>query len=258
MIVFVSRAYTTSFVLAAVVAIGVLSGCGGSPQAKAPETSSAPASTPAVEAPAPETPAPAAAPASAESIAACTNMVEWYRVNAAYAESGASDPAVTAALAAKEAELLAAKPPVLVNDKLELVAFDWKLKGTKSAEGKAELFTASWLFRKTQDTALGADRAVFLVLRGWVDKAHQQYLKDAGIADGRYFEKTYEFDPGLDSWPVGKYTLITKEIKPALPNLPYRMHSIFPAKKKGEDGNWASDGKFAEALEMGWFADLGK
>jgi hypothetical protein len=148
-------------------------------------------------------------------------------------------------------------PPQALNEKLSLVAFDWKLNGASSSEGKKEEFTASWLFRKTGETELGPDRRVLLVLRGWVDKAHQEYLKAEGHGDGRYFEKTYTLDPGVDAWEPGTYQLITKVLRPALPNLPYRMHSIFPEQSKTDDGSWDTKGRYAEMVNMGWFADLG-
>lgn len=256
-----------ALILALLISFGSfsLAGCKGSPadNASGNETAAAPAGEEAASAaPAatevPEEPAAAPSAITTARIEASENMVDWYQLHAEYAATGTRDEALDSAFAAKETALLAKKPAMPVNDKLELVAFDWVLDGSDSAEGKNENFTAHWLFRKTQETALGPDRRVVLVLRGWVDKAHQDYLKSDKNPEGRYFEKTYSLDPGIDAWETGKYHLISKEIRPAIPNLPYRMQSIFPQMKKKDDDSWEGDGRFAELLDMGWYADLGE
>lgn len=235
----------------ALTAAILLSACGAKPSDPAP----------AVETPAPvaETPAAPDFSATLAKVAASEDMFAWYSVRQEYLAGTGRSPEVDAALSAKEAELLAKTPARLVNDALEIVAFKWKLDGKASAEGKLENFSASWLFRAKQDIQLPAGVDVKLVLRGWPDKVHRHYLTEAGRKEDRYFETTYDFTPPLGEWKAGNYYLLERRVKAAIPNVPYRIHTIYSQVKKNEDGTGGGyAGPYAELTDLGWFADLGQ
>lgn len=200
---------------------------------------------------------PAPVVVTVSKIQAADDIFAWHTLHSAYTQQGKTNQELDAAFAEKKKALLPEAKPIPLADGLELVAFDWELQGDKSVEGKKEDFTASWLFHKTKETGLGDDRVVLVVFRGWVDEAHQEYLKGSGSGDGRYFERTYTLDPGIDEWPVGEYTLVTRSVGP-LPNLPYRMHCKFPTRTKTADGTLAHAPDLAHEVDLGWFVDLGE
>lgn len=241
-------------VLAAIVtATGVLSGCGAK-ESGTPATETSPKS----EAQAPAAPAALDLPTVLQKVSGSADLFSWYAARDAYLAGTARGAEVDAALSAKEAELRAKTPGWPVNDALEILAFNWKLDGGASAEGKLANFTATWLFHAKQDIQLPADVVVKLVLRGWPDKAHRHYLTEAGRKEDRYFETTYDFTPPLGEWKAGNYYLVERRVKASIPNVPYRIHTIYSQVKKKEDGTSAGAGPYAELTDLGWFADSGK
>lgn len=234
----------------------VLAGCGAKTGESAPEAPKK------VEAPAPA--APVAAPAapdlatSLQNVASAQDFFSWYSARESYLSGAARSPEVDAALAAKETELLAKTPARAFNDALELVAFDWKLEGENSAEGKKENFTGRWLLHKKGPVTLGADEEVQLILRGWPDKSHQNYLEGVGQADNKYFELSFSLKPRLADVENGAYFLVERKTYKQLPNVPYRMHTFFSQLKKKDDGSLAYVGRFGESADLGWMADTGQ
>lgn len=233
----------------------LVNGCTKAPQSETPAKDGA-TSAPAAAAPAPAAPAVDSA-ALLKKVEGCADMLAWQTVQSEYLAGTGRDAAVDTALAAKEQELLAKTPGWSVNDALQIVAFKWDLDGEASAEGKAENFTATWLFKAKQDVQLAPGIDVKLVLRGWPDASHRHYLKEAGRKEDRYFEVTYDFTPPLGEWKAGNYYRIERKIKSKLPNVPYRIHTVYSQVKKNEDGTTGFAGPYAELTDLGWFADLG-
>ena len=242
--------------------LGALLACTGSLAGCAPKTSSAPAPEVPAAVEKPVAPAVAETPpapdlsATLQKAAACEDLFSWYGVREQYLAGAARGAEVDAALSAKEAELLAKTPAKAFNDSLEVVAFDWKLAGSGSSEGKKENFNARWLFRKKGPIALPAGDDVQLILRGWPDKAHQHYLEGVGQADNKYVELTFWLKPPLSEIEAGAYFLVERKTYRPLPNVPYRMHTFFSQMKKKEDGSWGYVGRFGELADFGWFAGL--
>jgi len=201
-------------------------------------------------------PAPTAtldAPALLARLAAADTMLAWYDVQAAYQAQGGGIPEVDAALAAREAELLAKTPALLISEELDLIAVNWKLDGIESAEGKEEAFLVTWLFRPKKDIVQEAGHDVRLVLRGWFDKAHQQYF----AADEKYFQLTYTLKPPVADWEAGSYQLVKQKTYRKVPNIPYRLHTFFTKVRKTEEGDWVPQGRYGQIADSGWKADLG-
>ena len=229
-----------------------LTGCGSKTGESAP-------TAPAVV----ESPVPAATPApdstaSVQQVASAGDFFAWFSAREAYMAGKARNPAVDTALGAKEKELLATTPARAFNDALELLSFDWKLDGNGSVEGKKENFTARWLFHKKGPVTLALDEEVQLILRGWPDNAHQNYLEGLGQADNKYFELSFSLKPRLADVENGTYFLVERKTYKQLPNVPYRMHTFFSQLKKKDDGSLAYVGRFGESADLGWIADTGK
>jgi hypothetical protein len=232
----------------------VLQGCDGS---------SKPSPAPAVDkAPVAEKTSAEAKPAPAEpmdvavilnDIATTKNLLAWYQTRSTYLDRGTANAEIDAAFAAKEAELLKKAPAKPVSDALELVDFDWKLAGAESAEGQKETFLATWLLRVNKAISLKPDHDVKLVLRGWFDKAHQQYFDEGA----RYFELTYTIKPPVADWQAGSYQMVAFETYKKVPNIPYRLRTIFAEVVKNEEGKWVSFGRYG-AVDSGWHADMGE
>ncbi len=240
---------------AIVTGASLLGGCGakdaGTPAAEVPVKTETPAAP--VEAP--------AAPdfsATLQKISACEDMFAWYSVREAYLAGTERGAEVDAALAAKEAELVVKTPAKALHETLDLVAFDWKLEGSDSAEGKPENFNMRWLFHVKAPIVLPADEDIQLVLRGWPDKAHQNYLEGIGQADNKYFEISFWLKPRIVESEAGSYYLVERKTYKEVPNVPYRMHTFFSQLKKKEDGGWGFVARFGASIDMGWFADTGK
>lgn len=236
---------------------GSLAGCGAkTSSAPAPEVPAAvekPVASAVAEAP----PAPDLS-ATLQKVAACEDLFSWYGVREEYLAGAARGAEVDAALSAKEAELLAKTPAKAFNDSLEVVAFDWKLDGEGSAEGKKEDFVIRWLFHKKGQVDLPVDEEVQLILRGGPDKAHLHYLEGLGQADKNYFELSFWLKPRLSEVEAGAYFLVERKTYRPLPNVPYRMHTFFSQMKKKEDGSWGYLGRFGEPADLGWLADVGQ
>lgn len=233
----------------------LVAGCTKAPQSETPAQGDQTA-TPAVTTPVAAEPAVDSS-ALLKQIEGCADMLAWHAVQSEYLAGTGRDAAVDTALAAKEQELLAKTPGWSVNDALQIVAFNWDLDGEVSSEGKAENFTATWLFKAKQDVQLAPGIEVKQVLRGWPDASHRHYLKEAGRKEERYFEFTYDFTPALGEWKAGNYYRIERKIKSKLPNVPYRIHTVYSQVKKNEDGTTSFAGPYAELTDLGWFADLG-
>jgi predicted small lipoprotein YifL len=245
----------SGLVLSAMLATTIaLAGCGAKgADAPTPET------PPKVETPAPAAPAALDVSAVLQKVSGSEDLFSWHTAREAYLAGTARDAEVDTALSAKEAELRTKTPGWPVNDALEILAFDWKFDGGESSEGKPANFTAKWLFHAKQDIQLPADVAVKLVLRGWPDKAHRHYLTEAGRKEDRYFETTYDFTPPLGEWKAGNYYLVERRVKASLPNVPYRIHTVYSQVKKKEDGTSGGyAGPYAALTDLGWFADLGR
>lgn len=235
----------------------LLAGCGAKSGESTPTPRDA-VEVPAPTAPAVATPSPTDFTALLQQVASASDLFSWYSARESYLSAAARSPEVDAALAAKETELLAKSPARAFNDALELLAFDWKLDGDNSAEGKKENFTGRWLFHKKGPVTLAADEEVQLILRGWPDKAHQNYLEGVGQADNKYFELSFSLKPRLADVENGAYFLVERKTYKQLPNVPYRMHTFFSQMKKKEDGSWGYVGRFGESADLGWVADAGK
>ena len=235
----------------AAVAI-VLSGCGAKTGEPAP-------AAPAIESPAPAAEKPTAPDftATLAKVAASEDMIAWYTVRQEYMSGAERSPEVDSALSAKEAELLAKVPVRPINDALDLVAFNWKLDGTASAEGQKETFAVTWMFKKKQAIQFPAGEDVQLILRGWPDKAHQHYLEGVGQADNKYFELSYGLKPKLAEWKEGEYQIVEQKTYKKLPNVPFRIHTFFSQLKKNDEGKWVYVGPYGQRPDLGWFADLG-
>ena len=216
--------------------------------------------TPAVETPAPIAEKPAAPDFSATlaKVTTSEDMFAWYAARQEYLSGAERSPEVDSALSAKEAELLAKVPARPINDALDLVAFNWKLDGTVSAEGQKETFAVTWLFKKKQAIQLPEGEDVRLIIRGWPDKAHQHYLEGVGQADNKYFELSYGLKPNLAQWKDGEYQIVEQKTYKKLPNVPYRVHTFFSQLKKNDEGKWVYVGPFGQRPDLGWFADLGQ
>ncbi len=236
----------------ALTATILLSACGAKSGGSAP-------AAPPVEAPAQVAEQPAAPDFSATlaKIAAAEDMLAWYAVRQEYNGGSERSPEVDAALSAKESELLAKAPARAINDALDLVAFNWKLDGTTSAEGQKETFAVTWLFKKKQAIQFSEGEDVQLILRGWPDKAHQHYLEGVGQADNKYFELSYGLKPKLAQWKEGDYQIVEQKTYKKLPNVPYRVHTFFSQLKKNDEGKWVYVGPYGQRPDLGWFADLG-
>ncbi len=186
-------------------------------------------------------------------ISGAKDLLAWYKIRSAYQSHDTPNPEVDAAFAAKEAELLELAPVKPVNEALDLVDFDWKLVGAESEEGQKETFRATWLFRVNKDISLEPGHEVKLVLRGWFDKAHQQYFDEGA----RYFELTYAIKPPVSDWKADTYQLVTHKTYKKVPNVPYRMRVLFPELKVTDEGKTVSAGRFGENIDCGWHADVG-
>lgn len=234
----------------------LVTGCGKASQSETPATGG---NTPPPAA-APETAAPAVDSAALlKRVEGCPDIFAWHTVQSEYLSGTGRDAAVDAALAAKEQELLAKTPGWSVNDALQIVGFKWDLAGEAPPESIAENFSATWLFKAKQNVQLQPGVDVKLVLRGWPDVSHRHYLKEAGRKEDRYFETTYDFNPPLGEWKAGNYYLVERKVKGSLPNVPYRIHTIYSQVKKNEDGTSGGfAGPYAPLTELGWFADLGE
>lgn len=230
----------------------VLVGCGAKSGEPVP-------SAPAVETPAPVAEKPSAPDFSVTlaKVAASEDMFAWYTAREEYLSGKERSAEVETALSAKEAELLAKSPARPLNDALDLVAFNWKLDGTASAEGQKETFAVTWLFKKKQAIQFPAGEDVQLILRGWPDKAHQHYLEGVGQADNKYFELSYGLKPKLAQWKDGDYQIVEQKTYKKLPNVPYRVHTFFSQLKKNDEGKWVYVGPYGQRPDLGWFADLG-
>lgn len=236
---------------ALICAAVVLAGCGAKTGEPAPATPEVETSAPVAEKPA------ADFSATLAKVAVSEDMFSWYAVRQEYLAGTERSPEVDNALTAKETELLAKVPARPINDALDLVAFNWKLDGTASAEGQKETFAIKWLFKKKQAIQFPAGEDVQLILRGWPDKAHQHYLEGVGQADNKYFEVSYGLKPKLAEWKEGDYQLVEQKTYTKLPNVPYRVHTFFSQLKKNDEGKWVYVGPFGQRPDLGWFADLG-
>jgi hypothetical protein len=257
MMVIRSRASIIVGLVALLTAAGTLCGCGPTPPNATKSAEAVVIKDSAVVADAPKAISKEDA-LTISKIEASKDMFEWYGLQTSYKEAQGDSEDVEAALAAKEAELLKKKPAVPVTDALKLVAFNWKLLGSASTEGKEEKFQAQWLFHKSGSITFAKDEDVTLVLRGWLDAAHMHYFPEDKGGDPRYFELNWSIRPSINNWSVGEYYLVTRETYNPVPNVPYRIHTFFAQVKKDEEGNWKSQGTYGEHLDLGWHADLGE
>lgn len=236
----------------------VLVGCGAESGEKSP------VSEKVAEMPAQATPKAMEAPVapdfsvSLQQIAAAEDFFGWFAAREAYLAGTARSPEVDAALQAKETELQAKSPARPINDSLDIVAFDWKLDGANSSEGKKENFSTRWIIHKKAAIELPEGDEVQLILRGWPDKSHQNYLEGVGQADNKYFELSFWLKPTLSEIEPGSYFLVERKTYKQIPNVPYRMHTFFSQLKKKEDGNWSYVGRYGVLIDLGWFADTGQ
>lgn len=247
-------------VLGALLVMFVVSSCGKSTGGGTPTPPDS-APTPVAELTPSAEPSTAAAPSAPAldvpallgKIGDAQDIIGWYRARESYVATGETNPEVEAALSAREAELLAANPAMPITESLDLLELQWKLDGESSAEGREDTFVVTWLFRVNKPVPVAEGHDVKLVLRGWFDKAHQQYFKE----NEKYVDLTYALDPPLSEWKAGSYHLISNKTYRKLPNLPYRLHTYFSELKQGDDGNWVFAGRLGEAADAGWHADLG-
>ena len=219
--------------------IVVLQGCNKSestPPPTANTETSAPISTPkAMEAKAPEAPVAPALDVSAvlKDIADSKTLLDWYQTRLAYEATASKNAEIDAALEAREKELSG-------ND--------------ISEEGRLGKFRVAWLFRVKDSITVEGGQDIKLVLRGWIDKAHQEYFED----DKRFVEFTYDLVPPLTSGEPGSYYLVDRTTYTEIPNVPYRLHTFFSISKKSDDGKWAYVGPYGKPVDSGWYADAGE
>ena len=250
-----TRRFGCALLTLALTGTMLVTGCGKSTQPETPangDNAQPPAAAPEIAAPAVDS------AVLLKRVEGCGDLFAWHAVRSEYLADTGRDAAVDTALAVKEQELLAKTPGWSVNDALQIVAFSWDLDGEAPPESEAENFTATWLFKAKQDIQLAPGIDVKFVLRGWPDPSHRHFLKEAGRKEDRYFEFTYDFTPPLDEWKAGSYYRIECKIKSKLPNVPYRIHTVYSQVKKNEDGTSGGfAGPYAELTDLGWFADLG-
>ena len=241
-------------------AVLTIAGCSPSPgNGEPPAARSAPAAnTPATTA---STGAPAILLDRAKllaDIAGARDMFAWYNAYTRCKGAGVTDPEVNSALSKAREALLKKKPAMAITDSLDLVAFDWKLDGTESVEGKNETFVVHWLYFKKGGIKLGEDQGLRLVVRGWLDKAFLHYYTPDQGQNPRYFEMTWKLNPNMDAWKTGEYHLVTQKTYRPIPNVPYRIYTYLAAVKKADDGVWRGKGTYGKSLDLGWHADLGQ
>lgn len=222
---------------------------------KAPAASEAPseATAPPIQAQEPAKSPALDVPSLVARINGAEDMIDWHAQRAAYLAQADRDSEVDAALATREAALLAQSPALPISEELELVALDWALDGESSAEGKDENFRATWLFKVKKKIELEEGVDVRLILRGWFDKAHQHYFGP----DDKYFQLTYKLVPPISDWEAGSYHLVALKTYRKVPNLPYRLHTFLEKVRQTEDGGLTPGGRHGEIADSGWRADLG-
>lgn len=244
--------------LVATLALGLVlvPGCGDATK-PAPATQAGDTVKETAEAKPADSGAPAAAPeqsldvpALLAGISGAKDMFAWYAARETYKAGETANAGIDAALKARESELLAEVPAVPISADLDLVGLDWKLDGTESAEGQKDSFFVTWLFRVNKDIVLEGDHDLKLVLRGWFDKAHQHYFDK----DQQHFQLTYSLTPPVTEWKAGTYQRVSRKTYKQVPNVPYRLHTIFSETTAA--GDYVS--RYGEFADSGWFADIGK
>lgn len=194
------------------------------------------------------------APALVQEIEGAEDFFAWATARDTYQALGKALPEVEEALSTRETALLRDHPPIPVNEHLEIVEFDWAIDGESAGTAERETFRASWVFKVNEPIVLPDRHDVRLVLRCSFDASHQQYFEE----EKRDTELTFAINPPITTWEAGSYQSIEFTTYRKLPNIPYRIQTIFSLVKKDENDNWVYVERYGTAASHGWQASLGQ